>query len=278
MLTLTACGEATSHKSGATSHETSCSATLAHRGDTSLKDLTSVAACKHATIWLISQNFLDNPGIDSGFTRNIAANNLIFAYSPPGGHVGAVGIPTADYTSYAGIKAAFTAGSLPGRYRAVIYDNERWPDTPVTEQRNPARYERLVSRLLHRHGLIYIATPTPDLMWSVGRPRDSYVAFLRNHLAGDAARYADIIDIQAQVRETDIPEFVRFVKQAVRQSRKANRNIKILIGLRTNPGTGKLAAAYQAVAGMADGYWLNVNGRSQVAMNLLRRIYHRSAG
>jgi hypothetical protein len=258
LLTLVACG-------GTTANETSCPA-------------GRVTGCRPAIIWLIPLSFLHYPGLDRGFIRDVIGNDQAFVYSSPGSRPSAVGVPTADYTSYAGIKAAFAAGTLPGRYRAVIYDNELWPYTPVAEQKNPAHYERLVSRLLHRHGLLYIATPAPDLMWATGRPKDSYTAYLRHHLAGEAARYADIIDIQAQVREADLPEFVSFVTGAVNQSREANRHIKILIGLRTNPGSAELLAAYRAVAGLADGYWLNVNGRPQVAMYLLRWIYRRGSG
>jgi hypothetical protein len=226
--------------------------------------------CRHAIIWLVPQSFLQDQGVGSTLLHRAFTNGRTYVYgSPPS----MTGIPTAAYTSYAEIRAAFKTGILPGRYRAVIYDNERWPYTPVAEQKNPAYYERLVAVLLHRHGLAYIATPTPDLMWATGRPKDSYVAYLQHDVAGNAARYADVVDIQGQVRETDLRQFVSFVAAAVRQCRKSNPHVKVLIGLRTDPGEQRLFAAYQAVAGLADGYWLNVNGRPQIAAYLLHRIY-----
>ena len=190
-------------------------------------------------------------------------------------------MPTADYTSYASIKAAFNDGRLPGKFKAVIYDNERWQATPHAEQVNPRRYERLTANLLHQHGLIYIATPAPDLTWSTGNPgKDSYVAFLQRNIPGSAARYADVIDIQGQIREINLPDFTRFVTSAVRQARNSNPRVIVLIGLRANPApyTGAAAtraffAAYNSVATLADGYWLNVNGHPQPAVCLLQHIY-----
>lgn len=190
-------------------------------------------------------------------------------------------MPTADYTSYASIKAAFRDGRLPGGYRAVIYDNERWQLTPVIEQAHPQRYERLVAKLLHQHGLIYIATPAPDLTWATGNPgQDSYAAYLQRDIAGTAARNANVIDIQAQVRETSLSNFTSFVTTAVQQARAFNPRIRVLIGLRANPvpysgitAIQKLSAAYHAVATLGDGYWLNVNGHPQPAVCLLQEIY-----
>jgi hypothetical protein len=197
-------------------------------------------------------------------------NDHSYIYGEP---PAAIGLATAWYSSYAQIVAGFETGALPGRYKAVIYDNERWPATPTREQKDPAYYEKLVARLLHKHGLIYIAAPTPDLMWAIARPRDSYTAYLERNVAGDAARYADVIDIQGQVRETNLQEFKGFVTSAVRQARKANPHVTVLIGLRTNPGAQKLFTAYLEVMGIANGYWLNVNGRPQVAISFLRQIY-----
>jgi len=197
-------------------------------------------------------------------------NDHTYIYGAP---PAAIGLATAWYSSYAQIVTAFENGSLPGRYKAVIYDNERWLATPTREQQDPVYYEKLVAKLLHKHGLIYIAAPTPDLMWAIARPRDSYRAYLERNVAGNAARYADVIDIQGQVRETNLREFKAFVTSAVRQARSANPHVTVLIGLRTNPGAQKLLTAYHDVVGLANGYWLNVNGRPQVAISFLRQIY-----
>jgi hypothetical protein len=86
------------------------------------------------------------------------SRSYVYAATPSG-----LGVPTAYYTSYAEIEEAVKAGKLPGRFKAVIYDNERWQGTPVAEQRNPARYERLAGRLLRRHNLMYAQAWRPQL-------------------------------------------------------------------------------------------------------------------
>ncbi len=265
LLTLPACdGHATS---GAAMR---CPGLQANPGSTYPDKMAVRHGYVHAIIWLVPRSFVQQRGMGRPLLNKVFNNSDIYVYGAP---PSPVGLPTAAYGSYTKIRAAFVAGTLPGRYRAVIYDNERWAHTPVTEQRHPIYYERLVAGLLHQHGLIYIATPAPDLMWATGRPRDSYATYIADDMVGHTARYADILDIQGQVRETNLREFVSFVRTAVRQSRAANPHIKVIIGLRTNPGGQELFDAYRAVAGLADGYWLNVNGRPQVAMYLLCRIY-----
>lgn len=184
-----------------------------------------------------------------------------------------IGVPTISFSSYTAIEQAFANGTLPGKYKAVLYDNERWAATPLVEQEHPARYEELVGRLLHEHGLTYIAAPAPDLMWAVGKPADSYEAFLNAGMAASAARYADVLDIQAQVRETNVPDFSAFVRNATAQARAANPHIKVVVGIRTNPGAQAMYAAYRATASVGDGYWLNVNGLPAPAVYLLRQLY-----
>jgi hypothetical protein len=183
-----------------------------------------------------------------------------------------MGMPTAQFGSYQGIVAAFSSGLLPGRFKAVIYDNERWASTPLVEQQDPAYYEQQTAQLLHAHGLIYIASPAPDLMWAVGRPADSYKAFLTANMAASAARYADIYDIQAQQQEENLPYFTWFVKAAAAQAKDANARVKVFVGIRTDPGGPALLAAYEATSDIADGYWLNVNGEPGPADELINAI------
>lgn len=217
-------------------------------------------------------------GVSHRLIEAAFSNDHTFVYGPG---PATTGVPTAYYTSYASIQAAFADGRLPGSFKAVIYDNERWPQTPVAEQQDPQKYERLTGQLLHQHGLAYIATPAPDLTWSTGNPHeDSYRAFLRRRIPGNAARYANAVDIQGQIRETRLPYFAGFVRRAVQQIRSANPHAAIFIGLRADPApyTGpaaaqKLEAAYESVAGMGDGYWLNVNGYPKPAACLLQQIY-----
>lgn len=256
---------------GTANGESKCTSTLA--GGTGSHSASAAISGRrdHSIIWIVPQSLLQNYTADGKLIIDRALDNdHTYIYGAP---PAAIGLATAWYSSYAQIVTAFENGSLPGRYKAVIYDNERWLATPTREQQDPVYYEKLVAKLLHKHGLIYIAAPTPDLMWAIARPRDSYRAYLERNVAGNAARYADVIDIQGQVRETNLREFKAFVTSAVRQARSANPHVTVLIGLRTNPGAQKLLTAYHDVVGLANGYWLNVNGRPQVAISFLRQIY-----
>lgn len=181
-----------------------------------------------------------------------------------------IGIPTATYDSYTGIKQAFASRQLPGHYKAVIYDNESWSQTPAAQQRDPARYERLVARLLHAHGLLYIATPAMDLVKVLSpamatNKASQKSAYLSDSIAGSAARYANIIDIQAQRLQPDTASYASFVKSAAAQARQANPRIIVLAGLRSGQGDSAttLARAYAAVRSVVNGYWLNIPGKSK---------------
>jgi hypothetical protein len=143
----------------------------------------------------------------------------------------------------------------------------------VNEQQQPAHYMALVAQLLHKHGLLYIATPAPDLMWAVGSPPNSYEAFLSAGILAAAARCADVLDVQAQEKENNLSAYTPFVESAVAQARAANPHIKVVIGIRTNPGAAEMLAAYEATASMGDGYWLNENGIPTPAVYLLQQIY-----
>jgi hypothetical protein len=242
------------------------------------------------TRWLITSEAITQL-MDNGAARGLVANAfgghrsyVIDNSGPPG-----IGTSVATFSSYDSIRRALASRRLPGRYTAVIYDNEDWPGTPRAEQRNPARYERLVANLLHKHGLLYIATPALDLV-KVLNPRTSNAGRLRAYLldgmAADAARYADVIDIQAQRVEQVTSEYAKFVASAAAQARKANPHVVVLAGLRSvrSITPGELSAAYSSVRSVVNGYWLNIPGPAskcptcqpvypQPALELLKQIY-----
>lgn len=256
--------------SGPSAAAAQCPANIHVKHGVSLKSVT----------WIISERSIAllQAGASRALIDRAFNNSRSYVY---GATPSALGVPTAYYTSYAKIKAAFKAGKLPGRFKAVIYDNERWPGTPLIEQRHPARYEQLAGRLLRQYGLMYIATPTPDLTWSTGNPReDSYKAYLQRHIAGRAARYAQVFDVQGQVRETNLREFTSFNAAAARQASEANPQVVVVVGIRTNPSpdtsvtaTTELIKAYNAVTKFAKGFWLNVNGHPKPAICLLEKVY-----
>jgi hypothetical protein len=198
-------------------------------------------------------------------------------------------IHTVTFTSYAKLSAALADGALPRGARAVLYDNEHWPLTPVAEQQNPAKYEALAAAAVHAHHLLFVSTPATTLT-DVLAPgaTDRYAAYLRLDLAASAARHADAIDIQAQGAEADLAKYVAFVRAAAAQARAANPRVLVFAGISTNPSgqqvtAAQFAAAVNAVRRYVNGFWLNIPAggiacprcgtpQPQVALPLLRSL------
>jgi hypothetical protein len=235
--------------------------------------LAAIAADANAS------RFLDNsePFIMTG--RNVGT-------IPPNWHA----IPFASFTGFLAIKSALKVGTLAHDAEGIIYDNENWQFTPVEEQQNPAHYEKLAADLVHAHGLLFLTAPGVDLV-TVLAPENRttpYDAYLRLGIAADAARYADVVDIQAQGSERDTTFYANFVVQAAAQARQANPNVLVLAGISTNPSGQQVTAndilrAIAATRDSVDGYWFSIPSPSEycpscnsfrpdIAIEVLRRL------
>jgi len=245
--------------------------------------------------WIVNQSavsLLGGAGLSQGQLQILFGNDRTYlirgltqtAAAPVSG-----ALRTVSFTSYQAMERQFAGPGLPAGTRAVLYDNEDWSFTPVDEQRDPAKYEELAASLVHAHHLLFITAPAVDLtdVLAPGQS-DHYATYLRLGLAASAARYADVIDIQAQGSEISLNTFTSFVKAAAAQARSANRHVTVLAGLSTNPSgqhvtSGQLIAAYNAARTDVDGYWLNIPSggpycpkcgtpQPQVAVPLLRML------
>jgi hypothetical protein len=180
---------------------------------------------------------------------------------PPGWNA----IPFASFTSFRALKNALERSTLTPDVKGVMYDNEKWKFTPEEEQRDPAHYERLAADLAHSRSLLFLAAPAVDLV-AVLAPESSskrYDTYLRLGIAADAARYADVVDIQAQGSERNVTVYANFVTQAAAQARAANPQVLVLAGVSTNPSGQQVTAddivrAIAATRDSVDGYWLNI--------------------
>jgi hypothetical protein len=180
---------------------------------------------------------------------------------PPGWNA----IPFASFTSFRAIKSALERSALAPTVKGIMYDNEKWRFTPKEEQQNPARYEQLAADLAHAHGLLFLTAPAVDLV-AVLAPESSerrYDTYLRLGIVADAARNADVIDIQAQGSERNTRVYADFVRQAAMQARQANPNVLVLAGISTNPSGQRVSAddilrAVSATRDSVDGYWFNI--------------------
>jgi hypothetical protein len=148
--------------------------------------------------------------------------------------------------------------------RAVIYDSEHWAQTPPDEQRDPAGFYQQAAAIAHAHGLIFVATPAMDLVNATGsRAANPAQVFLARDIDGSAAKYADVVDIQAQSLERDPTAYRDFVARATGQIRSANPGAAVVAGLSTNPHGAAITPAMlvsdmTAVAGAVSGFWLNI--------------------
>jgi hypothetical protein len=175
--------------------------------------------------------------------------------------------PVVTFSSVAELRSEVSGGGLPPGTRAVLYDPEVWQFTPAAEQRDPVRAAAEAAELAHAHGLQLIVAPALNLttVLDPGSSAPRWQRFLNVGLARAIARYADVIELQAQSLERDPAVYTAFVREAAAQARAGNPAVRVLAGLSTNPpggpvGSQQLAAAIEATRSMVSGYWLNIPG------------------
>jgi hypothetical protein len=198
-------------------------------------------------------------------------------------------VPFASFTSFEALRDAAKGDSLDSQVRGIMYDYERWHFTPQDEQRNPAEYLKRAADLVHARGLLFITAPAVNIVMVMApdSPDRQYDTYLRLGVAADAARYADVFDIQAQGSERNTEYYANFVQRAAAQARQANPHVVVLAGLSTQPSGQNVTAdnilrAITATRQYVDGYWLNIpepsdycprctTFRPDIAIEVLRR-------
>jgi hypothetical protein len=197
-------------------------------------------------------------------------------------------VPTLKYASYASFSSDVTAGRIDPTIRAAAYDPEKWSATPLEEQQNPATYMRLFADLAHQQGYVAIMTPARDLMGVSGaacgqQTGENYSeAFIRCDIAGGAARYSEVFQIQSQALEADPSQFSAFVWATNDQAIAANPNVVVLAGLSTNAvadvDATMLSNAWSSVRGVVAGHYVTISSTSvpTVVVPFLRKV--RQAG
>jgi len=180
-------------------------------------------------------------------------------------------VPTVIFTSFATFENDLAAGSIPRSVGAVMYDIEKWTQTPTVEQQDPRTYMAMFSKLASAHHLVPILAPGRDLALVPGascikRTGETLnQAFLRCGLASADAR-AKVLVIQSQVNEFDTVGFQRFVAEAAHQARVANTSITVVAELATAPlghaaSVPQLVRAAHSVYGKVEGFALSARPR-----------------
>ncbi len=168
-----------------------------------------------------------------------------------------------DFTS--GLAPALQNGTLLSGVAAVYYDAEHWSFTPMNEQQDPSVYYAMAAQLAHANGYSFLAVPATDLVKSLepNYAGSIYPEFVQLGIPGDAAKFADVYEMQSQGSEMALDVFTPFVEDAAAQAHAANSSVHVLAGLSTNPSSGdptaqQLLDAVLATRGTVEGYWLNV--------------------
>lgn len=192
--------------------------------------------------------------------------------------------PAVNYKSYGAFVHDVQANRIDFRIEVMYYNPEMWADTPLREQRDPYLFMGIFCSLAAQKGWTAQCAPARNLVavsgsvcpQETGEPRSE--AYLRCELARAAAAQSTAIDIQAQIHQTALDEYVWFVEQAAEQARNENPDVVVRANLTTelqdapqNPET--LLTAHQATAELVSGHWFNVTAATaQVAIDFLRML------
>lgn len=199
--------------------------------------------------------------------------NLLVLERP--GKVSQIGQTVAYFASYQDLKLAIGRGTMPPGVHWVMYDNERWKQTPPIEQNSPKHYMTLFADFAHRHGYKVILSPAQDLVFGYRGPGfrargTAWQRYISMGLAAAAARVANVYEIQAQANELPVHRasdaYENFVRSAAAQARAANSNIRIFAGLSTKrvSSASQLSQDFLATRSLVAGYWLNIPPSDQV--------------
>jgi hypothetical protein len=241
--------------------------------------------------WLLTRSALAQLLADPA-VRDELRRSRVYELLQPGQHAlaGVTAEPVVTFASATALQDAISRGQLAVGTYGVLYDPEAWSFTPVTEQRDPVRAATQAAAAAHAHGLRFFVAPALNLstVLNPGGRTPRWRQFLALNLAGQLARVADFIELQAQSLERDTAAYASFVRAATSQAIAANPRISVLAGLSTNPpgapvDSQHLTAAIHATRSTVAGYWLNIPGqgarcptcnpsRPDIAIQVLRQL------
>jgi len=205
-------------------------------------------------IWLLAESHFDQvvsvPAVRALFDRGVT-------YEPitPRQHPSTLVpvIPTADFHSEQLLATSVNDNTLAPGVRAIIYDNERFANTPLVEQQHIRHYTDLAASVAAKHGLQSICDfIQPDRLPPGTRTPANEVP------------PCSIVGLNTvQQSERSPSRYKAVVAKEVAIIRKVNPKVPIIAGLSSNPrgapvSASELTADMKATAGLVNGYWLNV--------------------
>ena len=165
--------------------------------------------------WIL-EKFSVSPLLDAGLSESMLAayfdNPQTFLIVKSANPAKDPLLPNATYVmsfaDYQQMVDAISSGSIPSYIKWILYDDEKWPSTPVAQQQQPFTYEAEAETVAHEHGLGLIFTPAANLTtvlstaYSNATKYDGYTGL---GIASQAAPHADVLEIQAQQDESAPP-------------------------------------------------------------------------
>lgn len=202
--------------------------------------------------WILSASALNELVVNNSARQELAPDTIFvpmkksehLAAQASGLHI----VPVESFTSEAALASAVNGNTIIPGVKVLLYDNEDWSLTPLTEQQNLLGYYQQAASIAHAHGYLLIGTPVSKTI---------------SQAAVQIAPYVDVLDIQSQYDQAVASTYAAHVLPLAQAARKANAKLLILSGLSTNPPTGIPTAAQlvndaQAVSQSVQGYWLNI--------------------
>jgi hypothetical protein len=198
--------------------------------------------------------------------------------------------PLCNHKSFAQFQSDLLAGAISPVYAGgiMMYDNEKWAETPTAEQTAPKSYMALFANLAHAYGYSYLAAPAQDLVTGLNG-YDNTKTLWQNYINIGFPGYvvdapADVYDIQAQSRENK-GDYETFVSDAFMAAGSPNPLV-FFAGVTTSELDNATAQSmYDSVVAtftthqFCDGYWLNrpattnfPNGDTQMCVDFLTKL------
>jgi hypothetical protein len=221
-----------------------------------------------APAWLLARSALAQVAQDDDVAAGLSRARVYELLQPGQQPLSLAGaLPAVIFASAAELADVVGRGGLPAGTRAVVYDPEAWPFTPRSEQLDPAAAAKQAAGAAHAQGLQLVVAPALNLttVLAPGAAGPRSETFLQLGLAASLARFADVLEFQAQSLERDAGTYAHFVAAAAAQARGSRPGVGVLAGVSTNPPgepvtSAELVAAIQASRASVDGYWLNIPG------------------
>ena len=131
-------------------------------------------------------------------------------------------------------------------------------------------FQRFSARA-HANGFEVIITPHQSLMSVPGgrcgaEPHETETdAYIRCDIAGQAARFADVVETQAQGMQATPDDYRSFVVATALQARLANPSVRVISGLTANGASAQqMYAAWDSVRDVVDGFYLAVGSYDRI--------------